>query len=76
MDDPFEEIFAFTHPNGSTSPDTSGSKPFVEVTFAVVPEPSAGLLFIVGLAGLGRMRGSSARVRLGPTADRQNKDHV
>jgi hypothetical protein len=54
IDDPFEEIFAHTHPNGSASPDTSGMLPYIEMTFddlllSGVPEPSTLLLSVVGL---------------------------
>jgi hypothetical protein len=54
IDDPYEEIFAYTHPNGSTSPDTSGMLPYVEITFddpspGTVPEPSTLVLSVVGL---------------------------
>jgi len=54
IDDPYEEIFAYTHPNGSTSPDTSGMMPYIEVTFddlplSGVPEPSTLVLCVVGL---------------------------
>jgi len=54
-DDPFEEIFAYTHPNGVGSPDTSATPPKLELTFA--PEPGGLLLAAAGLwAIFGRRR--------------------
>ena len=54
-DDPYEEAFGFTHPNGMGSPDTSATPPFLELTF--VPEPATlALLAVGGLAVIRKRR--------------------
>jgi hypothetical protein len=40
--DPYEEVFAFTHPGTEGSPDTSLTPPKLTLTF--VPEPASGML--------------------------------
>ena len=52
-DDPYEEIFGYTHPNGEVSPDTSGTPPMIEIVFA--PEP-ATLALLAGIGGYGVVR--------------------
>lgn len=47
-EDPYEEIFAYTHPGTEGSPDTSATPPKLTLTF--IPEPTTPLL--IGAAAL------------------------
>ncbi|KKL57962.1 hypothetical protein LCGC14_2230160 [marine sediment metagenome] len=46
VDDPYEEVFAKTHPNGEGTPDTSGTPPYLELVFT--PEPATLVLLAIG----------------------------
>lgn len=59
IDDPDEEVFGFTHPNGEGLPDTSATPPSLTLVFA--PEPGTGLLLGLGLALVGARRRAAGR---------------
>jgi len=53
-DDPFEEVFGFTHPNGEGSPDTSATPPVLALEF--IPEPSALMMLAPAWTAMGWRR--------------------